>query len=40
MKDPYLTLSLALSLLSLGELAGFWKNFIYYGVDGRQTYIS
>ena len=41
-KDPFLALSLALCLLSLGglpPLAGF-LNFIYSGVDGRQAYIS
>lgn len=42
-KDPFLALSLALCLLSLGglpPLAGFSENSIYSGVDGRQAYIS
>ena len=42
-KDPFLALSSALCLLSLGglpPLAGFSENSIYSGVDGRQAYIS
>nr|YP_010028753.1 NADH-plastoquinone oxidoreductase subunit 2 [Melampyrum roseum]YP_010028762.1 NADH-plastoquinone oxidoreductase subunit 2 [Melampyrum roseum]QOS49385.1 NADH-plastoquinone oxidoreductase subunit 2 [Melampyrum roseum]QOS49386.1 NADH-plastoquinone oxidoreductase subunit 2 [Melampyrum roseum] len=41
-KDPFLALSLALCLLSLGglpPLAGFSENSIYSGVDGGQAYI-
>ena len=43
MKYPFLALSLALYLLSLGDLSllacYFLKNSIYSGVDDRQTYI-
>ncbi|KAK9982301.1 hypothetical protein SO802_034794 [Lithocarpus litseifolius] len=43
-KDPFLALSFALCLLSLGGLPPlsrfFSENFIYSGVDGRQVYIS